>query len=132
MRLPKIATLLMFSGEAEDAIGFYVSHFDRSKVVSISRYESGEAGAEGSVKHAIFELCGETLMAIDSPVEQPFTFTPATSLFVSCEDHDEIERLFEVLSEDGEVLMELGTYGFSTKFGWVQDRFGVSWQLNLE
>ena len=59
------------------------------------------------------------------------TFTPATSIFVQCEAEAEIDRLFARLSKDGAVLMELDRYPFSQKFGWVSDRFGVSWQLNL-
>jgi predicted 3-demethylubiquinone-9 3-methyltransferase (glyoxalase superfamily) len=58
-------------------------------------------------------------------------FTPAVSIHIDCEDLQEIGRLFTALSETGEVLMPLDNYGFSEKFGWVSDRFGVSWQLNL-
>jgi predicted 3-demethylubiquinone-9 3-methyltransferase (glyoxalase superfamily) len=71
-------------------------------------------------------------MCMDSNVKQVFTFTPATSLFVSCATEEEIDRLFAKLSQGGQVLMPLATYPFSPKFGWVADQFGVSWQLNLE
>jgi predicted 3-demethylubiquinone-9 3-methyltransferase (glyoxalase superfamily) len=70
-------------------------------------------------------------MAIDSPVKHDFTFTPAMSLFVDCADEAEIDALFAKLSEGGKVLMPLAAYPFSRKFGWLSDRFGVSWQLNL-
>lgn len=60
-----------------------------------------------------------------------FTFTPAVSLFVECADEAELDEAYAKLSEDGAVLMPLGNHGFSRKFGWVNDRFGVSWQLNL-
>jgi predicted 3-demethylubiquinone-9 3-methyltransferase (glyoxalase superfamily) len=70
-------------------------------------------------------------MCIDSPIKHEFTFTPSTSLFVECESDAEIEEVFSRLSSGGNVLMPLGNYGFSTKFGWVKDRFGPSWQLNL-
>ncbi len=69
-------------------------------------------------------------MAIDS-FGHDFTFTPSISLFVKCDSEEELETLYEKLSEGGEVAMPLDDYGFSTKFGWVQDRFGVSWQLNF-
>jgi len=70
-------------------------------------------------------------MAFDSPAPHNFTFTPAISLFVTCETEEELGRLYAALLEDGEVAMPLGEYGFSRRFGWVVDRFGVSWQLNL-
>jgi predicted 3-demethylubiquinone-9 3-methyltransferase (glyoxalase superfamily) len=64
-------------------------------------------------------------------VSHGFTFTPSLSLFVDCESEADLERIFAALSEGGGVLMPLGNYGFSRRFGWVNDRFGVSWQLNL-
>ncbi len=70
-------------------------------------------------------------MCIDSPAAHDFTFTPAISLFVQCENEAEIGRLYAALADQGTELMPLGSYGFSAKFGWVNDRFGVSWQLNL-
>ncbi|MNO02198.1 3-demethylubiquinone-9 3-methyltransferase [compost metagenome] len=60
-----------------------------------------------------------------------FTFTPAVSLYVNCESEAESDRVYEALSQGGQVLMPLGEYPFSSKFGWVADQFGVSWQLNL-
>lgn len=82
--------------------------------------------------HAIFALHGQYFMAIDSFVKHGFTFTPATSLFVDCETADEIDRLFSSLSQGGQVLMPLDAYPFSPRYAWVNDRFGVSWQLNLQ
>jgi len=125
----KITTFLMFEGNAEEAVNFYVSLFPESEIVNISRYGPGEQGEEGSVNHATFTLSGRSFMAIDSPGEHPFTFTPSISIFVQCETEDEVDMLFEKLSEGGEVLMPLGEYPFSEKYAWVNDRFGVSWQL---
>jgi predicted 3-demethylubiquinone-9 3-methyltransferase (glyoxalase superfamily) len=68
---------------------------------------------------------------MDSGQEHSFTFTPAISLFVHCETEEEIDGLFKKLSEGGTVLMELDKYLISEKFGWVEDRFGVFWQLNF-
>lgn len=70
-------------------------------------------------------------MCIDSSVKHEFTFTPAISLYVKCDTEDEIDRLFEKLTQDGAVLMPLQAYPFSQKFCWVVDKFGVSWQLSL-
>jgi uncharacterized glyoxalase superfamily protein PhnB len=80
---------------------------------------------------ATFSLAGQPFMCIDSPVKHDFGFTPAMSLFVRCETEAELDRLYATLAEQGTELMPLGDYGFSAKFGWVNDRFGVSWQLNL-
>ncbi|MFD5413980.1 VOC family protein [Streptomyces nojiriensis] len=131
----KITTFLMFEGRAEEAMTFYLSLFDDAEVIAISRYgpdESGPAaGPEGTVRHATFSLAGQQLMCIDSPAQHAFGFTPAMSLYIQCEDEAEIERLYAALAEQGTELMPLGSYGFSHRFGWVNDRFGVSWQLNV-
>ncbi|WP_445280183.1 VOC family protein [Streptomyces sp. DSM 118148] len=127
----KITTFLMFEGNAEEAMTFYTSLFDDAEIVSITRYGADGPGADGSVRHATFSLAGEQIMCIDSPVKHGFTFTPAVSLFVQCADEAEIDRLYAALVEQGAALMPLGNHGFSAKFGWVNDRFGVSWQLNL-
>ncbi|RSM68652.1 VOC family protein [Kibdelosporangium aridum] len=121
----------MFEGKAEEAMTFYTSLFDDAEIVSISRYGADGPGKEGSVVQAIFTLAGQQYMCIDSPAAHAFTFTPSVSLFVNCADEAEIDRLYAALSEGGGVLMALGDHGFSKKFGWINDRFGVSWQLNL-
>jgi len=74
----------------------------------------------------------DNAVAFDSPVKHPFSFTPSISIFVECENEAELDEAFQQLSTGGQVLMPPGNYGFSTKFGWVNDRFGVSWQLNLQ
>lgn len=127
-----IMPFLMFSGQTEEAMQYYVSVFDRSEVLSVQRYGPNEAGAEGTVVRATFTLKGQTFMCIDSSVQHAFTFTPAISFFVPCETEAEVEDAFDKLSRDGTVLMPLGVYPFSRKFAWVQDKFGVSWQLILE
>ena len=127
----EIKPFLMFDGKAEEATYLYVSLFKDSSITSIARYGPGEAGKEGTVMRADLTLAGQSVICIDSPVEQSFTFTPSMSLFVDCQDEEEINRLFAELSEDGEIMMPLDNYGFSRKFAWVSDRFGVSWQLNL-
>jgi predicted 3-demethylubiquinone-9 3-methyltransferase (glyoxalase superfamily) len=129
--MPKITTFLMFEGKAEEAMNFYTSLFDNSKIISIIRYGANEAGAEGTVKHAVFSLNGQEFMCIDSIVKHDFTFTPAISLYVTCDTEYEIDQAFAQLSQDGHVLMPLAAYPFSEKFGWVTDKYGVSWQLSL-
>jgi predicted 3-demethylubiquinone-9 3-methyltransferase (glyoxalase superfamily) len=127
----KITTFLMFEGRAEEAMTFYTSLFDDSEVIAITRYGAGEAGTEGTVQHATFSLAGQQFMCIDSAIPHQFGFTPSMSLYVQCGSEKEIDHLYASLAEQGEPLMPLGSYGFSAKFGWVNDRFGVSWQLNL-
>jgi predicted 3-demethylubiquinone-9 3-methyltransferase (glyoxalase superfamily) len=127
----RVFPFLMFQGKAEEAMTFYVSQIPRSRVIDIARYGANESGIEGSVKKATFSVGGQTLICIDSAVQHAFTFTPAFSLFVECDSEDELKRLFAVLSDGGAVLMPLGDYGFSRQFAWVNDRYGVSWQLNL-
>lgn len=128
----KVTTFLMFEGKAEQAMNFYVSLFKNANVTGVVRYGPGEAGAEGSVMHATFTLDGQTFMCIDSPVQHGFTFTPAMSLFVTCDSEREIDELFAKLSDGGQVMMALDKYPFSERFAWLADRFGVSWQLTLQ
>lgn len=127
----KVTTFLMFEGKAEEAMKFYVGLFKNSKIVSITKYGKEGPGAEGTVKTAIFTLNGQEYMAIDSPAKHQFTFTASISLFVKCDTEKEVEDLFKKLSDGGQVFMALGKYPFSDKFGWVADKFGVSWQLIL-
>jgi predicted 3-demethylubiquinone-9 3-methyltransferase (glyoxalase superfamily) len=128
--MQKVTTFLMFDGKAEEAMNLYTSLFQDSAILSISRYEAKEAGTEGTVRHATFSLNGQTFMAIDSSVQHAFSFTPAMSLYVTCESEEEIDRLFEELSKEGEIMMPSDSYPFSEKFAWINDRYGVSWQLS--
>lgn len=129
--MPEITTLLMFEGRAEEAMTFYTSLFPDSEVLSVARYGPEGPGAEGSVVYATFTLAGHRYACTDSSQEHDFTFTPSVSLYVNCDTEEELDRLYAALSEGGQPLMPLGDYGFSRKFGWTNDRFGVSWQLNL-
>jgi predicted 3-demethylubiquinone-9 3-methyltransferase (glyoxalase superfamily) len=107
------------------------SVFAGARVERIERYGPGEQGAEGSVKQAALLLGEQRFLCTDTPAKHEFTFTPSMSIFVECADADELDEAFTALSAGGQVLMPLGSYGFSTRFAWVSDRFGVSWQLNL-
>ena len=133
--MQKNTTFFMFvgkqHGKAEEAINYYVSLFKDSEINNIARYGAGEGEPEGTVKHAVFTLNGQQYMAMESSLAHDFTFTPAISIFVICESEEEIDTLYKGLADGGDVLMELNKYPFSEKFGWVQDRYGISWQLNL-
>ena len=127
----KITPFLMFEGRAEEAMNFYVSLFADSEIQSITRYGAGQTGAEGTIERADFTVAGQNVICTDSPIEHAFSFTPSFSFFVECETEDELDRAFNRLSDNGDILMPPDDYGFSRKFTWVADRFGVSWQLNL-
>jgi predicted 3-demethylubiquinone-9 3-methyltransferase (glyoxalase superfamily) len=121
----------MFTGEASAALELYASVFPDFHVQHVERYQAGQTGPPGSIHRADIVFGEHRLIAIDSPVKHAFTFTPATSLFVDCESADVLDAAFARLAEGGRVLMPIANYGFSRRFGWCADRFGVSWQLNL-
>lgn len=126
-----ITPFLMFIGVAEEALRFYTGLFSNSSITHIDRYGPGDSGGvEGSVRTANAIIAGQPVMVIDSAVKHAFTFTPSISFFVDCESEAELDTVSSALSAGGEVLMPAGNYGFSRKFTWVNDRFGVSWQLN--
>ena len=129
----QITSFLTFQkNNAEEAMNFYIDLFDNSKVIEIQRYNKNGPGKEGTIIKAIFELNGKQFICSDSFIQHEWDFTPAISNWVECETKKDIEYLFEKLSENGDVKMTLDNYGFSKQFAFVEDRFGVSWQLNLE
>jgi predicted 3-demethylubiquinone-9 3-methyltransferase (glyoxalase superfamily) len=113
----KITTFLTFDGRAEEAVDFYTSVFDDSKVLSKSHYGEAGPGAAGSMMSATFELAGQEFVALNGGPS--FTFSQGISLFVDCETQDEVDELWEALSEGGE----------KGPCGWLTDKFGVSWQI---
>ncbi|MGD9942870.1 MAG: VOC family protein [Burkholderiaceae bacterium] len=119
------------NGSAQPALDLYFDTFLDSRMVRVERWAEGEAGAAGTIKVAVFTVCGREFMCSDSPVKHAFSFTPSSSIFVDFDSAAELDRVFGVLSEGGQPLMPLDNYGFSQRFGWLNDRFGVSWQLNL-
>jgi predicted 3-demethylubiquinone-9 3-methyltransferase (glyoxalase superfamily) len=126
-----VATHLMFAGDASAALALYAAVFSEFSLDSIERYGSGEAGAEGTVRRADVTFGQHRIVVIDSPVKHAFTFTPATSLFVEFDSASALDSAFTQLAQDGQIFMPIADYGFSQRFGWCSDRFGVSWQLNL-
>ncbi|KAB2337056.1 VOC family protein [Cytobacillus depressus] len=130
--MEKVTPFLMFQdGKAEKAMNYYTSLIEDSQITNIAKYGANEPGDEGTIKQATFTLKGQEFMCIDSNIKHQFTFTPSFSIFVTCNTEEELDNLYQKLSEGGQALMPLGDYGFSKKFGWLNDQFGVSWQLNL-
>ena len=127
----KIIPNLWFDRQAEEAADFYISVFRNSRVGQITR--AGKAGfeihglPEGTVMNVVFEIEGYRFIAINGgPL---FKFNPSISFLVSCNTKEEVSAIWEKLSVDGSALMDLGTYPFSEKYGWMQDRYGLSWQI---
>lgn len=133
--MQKYTPFLMFVGDqhgkAEEAMRFYASVFAQAEIANVERFAVGESEPEGTLRNGVLRLGGSEFFFMDSSLEHAFTFTPAFSIFVQCESEDEIEAAFEQLTAQGHILMPLDTYGFSRQFAWVQDKYDVSWQLNL-
>jgi predicted 3-demethylubiquinone-9 3-methyltransferase (glyoxalase superfamily) len=113
----KITTFLTYDDRAEEAVEFYTSIFDDSRIVSTTRYGAAGPGPEGSLMTATFELAGQEFMALNGG--SSFGFAQGISLFVDCENQEEVDELWEKLSDGGE----------KGPCGWLTDRFGVSWQI---
>jgi predicted 3-demethylubiquinone-9 3-methyltransferase (glyoxalase superfamily) len=120
---------LMFFGDAQSAIELYISTFANARVASIATYGADGSGTPGTVERATLVLGSQELILIDSPPVHDFSFTPAMSLLVAFDTPAELDSVFAKLVEGGRVLMPVAAYPFSARFGWLQDRFGVSWQL---
>ena len=123
-------TCFMFEGDAEEALEFYLSLFSDAAIITTQRFGPGEP-MTGELKLAHFRLGEHRILFTNSPNEHDFSFTPSASIFVMCRNAKELDRYAEALSKGGKYLMPPGEYGFSRRFGWVEDRFGISWQLNL-
>lgn len=126
-----ITPFLMFEGAAEEAINYYASTFPSSEVLHLQRWAAGSEGKEGQIQLARIRLQNQEILFTDDPYNHAFTFTPSTSLFVALETAEEIQQIYTRLLAGGKALMELGDHGIGQQFAWVEDRFGVSWQLQL-
>ena len=115
--MQKIVPFLWFDGNAEEAMNFYVSVFKNSRVVSVTRYGDAGPGPKGTVTSCTFQLEGQDFYALNGGPQ--FKFTPAISLFVNCETQQEIDALWKTLSAGGR----------EDQCGWLQDKYGLSWQI---
>ena len=120
---------LMFQGEAQAALGLWRKAFPDLEVLDLQEYPEGPQA--GQIAAARIRLGGSEWRLYDSPPVHAFTFTPSTSIFVDCDDEDQLRRTAGLLGQGGQELMPIGEYGFSKLFTWVSDPYGVSWQLNL-
>ena len=115
--MQRITPFLWFDGKAEEAMKFYVAIFKDSRIVSITRYGEEGPGPKGTVMSVTAQLEGQQFFALNGGPQ--FTFSPAVSFFVTCETQQEVDELWEKLSEGGE----------KQRCGWLQDRYGLSWQV---
>jgi predicted 3-demethylubiquinone-9 3-methyltransferase (glyoxalase superfamily) len=115
--MQKITAFLWFDGKAEEAMNFYISIFKNSKVGKVTRYGDAGPGPKGTVMSATFQLEGQEFMALNGGPQ--FRFTPAISFFVNCETQQEVDALWEKLSEGGK----------KERCGWLKDKYGLSWQI---
>ncbi len=115
--MQKITPFLWFDGKAEEAMNFYTSIFKNSKIGRITRYGDAGPGPKGAVMSATFQLDGQEFMALNGGPQ--FKFTEAISFFVNCETQEEVDELWEKLSEGGQ----------KSRCGWLKDKYGLSWQI---
>lgn len=126
MQMQKITPHLWFDKEAKEAAEFYTSVFKDSRIKDTTTLHNTPTSS-GTTDIVIIELLGHEFTLISAgPL---FKFNPSVSFLVACRTLDEVDLLWKKLSERGKALMELGEYPFSERYGWVQDRYGLSWQL---
>ena len=111
-------------GRAREAAQWYVSLVPGSTMEQV--IDNADGGAT-----VYFTLADQDFIAFDSPVRHDFDFTPSMSIFVRCDDEEEVRLLFAQIAADGDVKMPVDDYGFSACFGWTTDRYGVSWQIGV-
>lgn len=132
--VPSVTPFLMFEGSAREAVEFYVATFapvvGGSAITAMELYGPEGPGPEGTVAACWFTVAGQTIRAFDSFVHHGFGFTPSVSFFVELPGPDDVRTLAAALGAGGTALMPPDAYGFSELFAWVNDRWGVSWQLN--
>ncbi|WP_424981921.1 VOC family protein [Maritalea sp. S77] len=121
----KLHPMLMFKGNAGDALSHY------SNAIPAALVTDKRTRDDGTIESANLVFGNNQLLMIDSPIDQPFDFTPSFSLFVFFEDPVSLDLAYERLSKEGNVMMQLGEYDFAKRYGWVSDKFGVCWQLCL-
>ena len=126
VNMPKIIPHLWYNKEAKEAALFYMTLFEQSSLINVNTISGTPSGDSEIVS---FELAGQSFMAISAGPY--FKFNPSVSLMVVCGSVEEVDTLWKSLSESGTALMPLGEYPFSKWYGWIQDRFGLSWQLML-
>jgi len=132
--MQKITPFLWFDDNAEEAVNYYVSLFDKTKISKIIRYDEASAIAAGrpvnSVLTITFQMEGQNFTALNGGPH--FKINESISMFVYCESDEKIEKTYNNLCEGGKVLFPLDKYDWSQRYAWVIDKFGLSWQLDVD
>lgn len=132
--MQKITPMLWFDNNAEEAVNLYISVFNNSKISgNVSRFDEAGAKAsgqkEGTVMTVPFQLMDINFVAINGGPY--FKFNPSTSFYVILETEKEVNKVWDRLKEGGQILMEISKYDWSDRYGWLQDKYGLSWQISL-
>jgi predicted 3-demethylubiquinone-9 3-methyltransferase (glyoxalase superfamily) len=117
--MQKITPFLWFEKDAEEAVDFYRSVFDDAEVLNTTRYMEGWPGPVGEVMTQTLRIANQEFTVLNGGAQEGFRFSPATSFVVNCETQEEIDHLWDRLSEGGEPNV----------CGWTTDRYGVTWQI---
>ena len=132
--MQNITPFLWFNNNAEEAVNFYTSLFDNSSILNITRYNEQSAAASGqnpgNAMTVAFKLEGQNFTALNGGPH--FKLNQSTSFFVYCESDEKIEKIYNNLADGGSIIFPLDKYDWSTRYAWVIDRFGLSWQLDVD
>ena len=120
---------ITFEQRAQEALDFYSATFPSFKLHTTQHHAEPH---DALIMLATFSIRGQELMISDSPIEHEWGITPGVSFFLDVDNETNLLSLTEQLSDEGKVMMPPGNYGFSKQFAWVEDRFGINWQLNVE
>ena len=114
---------------AQEALDFYSSVFPSFSLISLNHHAEPH---HELVMLGIFSIKGQEIMISDSFVSHEWGISPGISFFLDLDDKDELDTILKSLEEQGKIHMPANDYGFSKRFAWVEDKFGVNWQLNVE
>ena len=126
----RVTPCLMFDGNAAEAIALYLEAFPEAVLLEMSDYGADAKSMSGKVRSATLAIYGNNIRIIDSPVMHGFAFTPAVSLYIELADEAALFHAYETLAKRGTVLLAIDSYPHSPNYGWLTDRFGVSWQIS--
>lgn len=129
--MKQVETILVYNGRAKEAMNFYCNVFDDSEILELHEYGPQDTGETGTIKQALLRIRDAEFLCTDRPVHKESSHTPSVSIGINASTEQEIQELYDALSEYGIVMMPLDDYGIGKLFAWVADRFGVSWQLKL-